>query len=91
MFKCCLSGASGIIKQICLDLLPDIFLEKLINMTYFVFLVIVRIILIVQKEYLLVKPARDAAIIAKLEAEALSVPEGPLHTDNEWNIRWVLG
>lgn len=52
---------------------------------------IVRIILIVQKEYLLVKPARDAAIIAKLEAEALSVPEGPLHTDNEWNIRWVLG
>ncbi|KAI5562936.1 hypothetical protein POPTR_015G096300v4 [Populus trichocarpa] len=40
-----------------------------------------------QKEYLLVKPARDAAIIAKMEAEALSVPEGPLHTDNEWNIR----
>ncbi|KAL9338100.1 hypothetical protein Peur_069869 [Populus x canadensis] len=42
-----------------------------------------------QKEYLLVKPARDAAIIAKMEAEALSVPEGPLHTDNEWNISVV--
>ncbi|KAG5230326.1 thiF family protein [Salix suchowensis] len=39
-----------------------------------------------QKEYLLVKPARDAAIRAKMEAEALLVPEGPLHTDNEWNI-----
>lgn len=42
-----------------------------------------------QKEYLLVKPDRDAAIIAKMEAEALSVPEGPLHTDNEWNISVV--
>ncbi|KAL3571269.1 hypothetical protein D5086_028518 [Populus alba] len=42
-----------------------------------------------QKEYLLVKPARDAAIIAKMEAEALSVPEGPLHADNEWNISVV--
>ncbi|XP_011023998.1 PREDICTED: ubiquitin-like modifier-activating enzyme 5 isoform X1 [Populus euphratica] len=42
-----------------------------------------------QKEYLLVKPAREAAIIAKMEAEVLSVPEGPLHTDNEWNISVV--
>ncbi|KAJ6875809.1 ubiquitin-like modifier-activating enzyme 5 [Populus alba x Populus x berolinensis] len=42
-----------------------------------------------QKEYLIVKPARDAAIIAKMEADALSVPEGPLHTDNEWNISVV--
>lgn len=40
----------------------------------------------VQKEYLLAKPARDAAK-AKLEAETLPVTEGPLHDDNEWNIR----
>ncbi|KAJ6888900.1 hypothetical protein NC652_029866 [Populus alba x Populus x berolinensis] len=36
-----------------------------------------------QKEYLLEKPARDAAIRAKMEAEALLVPEGQLHADNE--------
>ncbi|KAK4791215.1 hypothetical protein SAY86_031628 [Trapa natans] len=41
-----------------------------------------------QKEYLLVKPARDAAK-AKMEAEALLVAEGPLHADNEWNISIV--
>ncbi|KAL9335376.1 hypothetical protein Peur_072557 [Populus x canadensis] len=40
-----------------------------------------------QKEYLLEKPAGDAAIRAKMEAEALLVPEGPLHADNEWDIR----
>ncbi|KAL3575455.1 hypothetical protein D5086_023556 [Populus alba] len=40
-----------------------------------------------QKEYLLEKPARDAAIRAKMEAEALLVPEGQLHADNEWDIR----
>ncbi|KAG6753218.1 hypothetical protein POTOM_043265 [Populus tomentosa] len=40
-----------------------------------------------QKEYLLEKPASDAAIRAKMEAEALLVPEGPLHADNEWDIR----
>jgi ubiquitin-like modifier-activating enzyme 5 len=44
-----------------------------------------------QKEYLLEKPAGDAAISAKMEAEALLVPEGPLHADNEWDIRWFLG
>lgn len=42
-----------------------------------------------QKEYILAKPARDAAIKAKLEAEALSSIEVPLHTDNEWNISVV--
>jgi hypothetical protein len=26
-----------------------------------------------------------------MEAEALLVPEGPLHADNEWDIRWFLG
>ncbi|CAL9776976.1 unnamed protein product [Musa acuminata subsp. burmannicoides] len=41
-----------------------------------------------QKEYLLTKPARDAAAKAKLEAES-SKNEGPLHTDNEWNISVV--
>lgn len=44
-------------------------------------------ILTVQKEYLLVKPARDAASKAKMEAEASSVTEAPLHLDNEWEIR----
>lgn len=42
-----------------------------------------------QKEYLLEKPAGDAAIRAKMEAEALLVPEGPLHADNEWDISVV--
>ncbi|KAK9668909.1 hypothetical protein RND81_13G095300 [Saponaria officinalis] len=39
-----------------------------------------------QREYMLAKPARDAAAKAKMEAEALLAPEGPLHDDNEWNI-----
>ncbi|KAL6279970.1 hypothetical protein ACE6H2_016851 [Prunus campanulata] len=42
------------------------------------------------KEYLLGKPARDAALKAKMEAEvSSSVPESPLHLDNEWEIRVV--
>lgn len=40
-----------------------------------------------QEEYILAKPARDAAAKAKMEAKALSTEEGPLHDDNEWNIR----
>lgn len=43
-----------------------------------------------QKEYLLTKPARDAAAKAKMEAEALAEPEVPVHADNEWNIRYIL-
>lgn len=43
----------------------------------------------VQKEYLLAKPARDAAAKAKMEAEALVVAECPIHVDNEWNIRYL--
>ncbi|GAV80774.1 ThiF domain-containing protein [Cephalotus follicularis] len=42
-----------------------------------------------QNEYLLAKPARDAAAKAKMEAEASSVVETPLHDENEWNIRVV--
>ncbi|XP_054822479.1 ubiquitin-like modifier-activating enzyme 5 [Prosopis cineraria] len=42
-----------------------------------------------QEEYVLAKPARDAAAKAKMEAEALSTEEGPLHDDNEWNISVV--
>ncbi|KAE8694542.1 Ubiquitin-like modifier-activating enzyme 5 [Hibiscus syriacus] len=43
-----------------------------------------------QKEYLLAKPARDAAAKAKMEAEAkVTVADVPLHTDNEWNISVV--
>ncbi|XP_058088179.1 ubiquitin-like modifier-activating enzyme 5 isoform X2 [Magnolia sinica] len=42
-----------------------------------------------QKEYISMKPARDAAAKAKMEAEASSRKEGPLHTDNEWNISVV--
>ncbi|GKD82687.1 hypothetical protein Tco_1349526, partial [Tanacetum coccineum] len=39
-----------------------------------------------QKEYMLIKPARDAAAKAKMEEE-LSAIEIPIHADNEWNIR----
>ncbi|KAH0876675.1 hypothetical protein HID58_064069 [Brassica napus] len=43
-----------------------------------------------QKEYMLAKPARDAAAKAKKEAEAATaVDDGPLHDDNEWNISVV--
>ncbi|XP_057971667.1 ubiquitin-like modifier-activating enzyme 5 [Malania oleifera] len=42
-----------------------------------------------QKEYILAKPARDAEEKGKMEAEALSVTEGPVHIDNEWNISVV--
>lgn len=42
-----------------------------------------------QKEYILKRPARDAAAKAKMEAEALAEPEGPIHADNEWNISVV--
>ncbi|XP_022994401.1 ubiquitin-like modifier-activating enzyme 5 [Cucurbita maxima] len=42
-----------------------------------------------QKEYIIAKPARDAAAKAKMEAEALTVEEIPLHADNEWNISVV--
>ncbi|CAN0905963.1 Ubiquitin-like modifier-activating enzyme 5 [Linum grandiflorum] len=43
-----------------------------------------------QKEYLVLKPERDAAAaIAKMEAEASLASEGPLHDDNEWNISVV--
>ncbi|KAL2932812.1 Ubiquitin-like modifier-activating enzyme 5 [Bienertia sinuspersici] len=39
-----------------------------------------------QKEYMLMKPAREAAAKAKLEAESLLVVDTPIHADNEWNI-----
>lgn len=42
-----------------------------------------------QKEYILEKPARDAAAKAKMEAEASSATECSLHADNEWNISVV--
>ncbi|ESW27544.1 hypothetical protein PHAVU_003G211200 [Phaseolus vulgaris] len=42
-----------------------------------------------QEEYMLAKPARDAAAKAKMEAEVLSTEEVPLHDDNEWNISVV--
>ncbi|KAJ0245023.1 Ubiquitin-like modifier-activating enzyme 5 [Hirschfeldia incana] len=43
-----------------------------------------------QKEYMLAKPARDAAAKAKMEAEAATaIDDGPLHDDNEWNISVV--
>lgn len=45
-----------------------------------------KIFIYVQKEYNISKPARDAAARAKMEAEASSATEGPLHDDNEWNI-----
>ncbi|KAL8140124.1 hypothetical protein V2J09_006145 [Rumex salicifolius] len=42
-----------------------------------------------QKEYNLLKPARDAAARAKMEAEALLVKEIPIHDENDWNISVV--
>ncbi|KAM3704215.1 hypothetical protein ACJW30_04G161000 [Castanea mollissima] len=42
-----------------------------------------------QQEYIVAKPARDAALKAKMEAEALLVPDCPLHADNEWSISVV--
>lgn len=36
------------------------------------------------------KPARDAAAKAKIEAEASSPNEEPLHLENEWNIRYCF-
>ncbi|XP_078432900.1 NAD(P)-binding Rossmann-fold superfamily protein [Wolffia australiana] len=41
-----------------------------------------------QRKYLLVKPAREAALKAKMEAEA-SKDTGPIHADNEWEISVV--
>ena len=43
---------------------------------------------ILQKEYILAKPVREAEARAKMEAEALPTMETPLHEDNEWNIRY---
>lgn len=48
-------------------------------------------IIVLQKEYILAKPARDAAAKAKMEAEASAAAAAgdmPLHDDNEWNIRY---
>ncbi|KAK9108487.1 hypothetical protein Syun_024498 [Stephania yunnanensis] len=42
-----------------------------------------------QKEFALAKPARDAIAKAKMEAEASSLAECPVHEDNEWNISVV--
>lgn len=39
-----------------------------------------------QKEYMLAKPAREAAAKAKMETEASLTSEIPLHSENEWNI-----
>jgi len=39
---------------------------------------------------MLAKPARDAAAKAKMEAEAPSTEEVPLHEENEWNIRCLM-
>ncbi|KAG5106350.1 hypothetical protein JHK82_043320 [Glycine max] len=42
---------------------------------------------ILEEEYMLAKPARDAAAKAKMEVEAPSTEEVPLHEEIEWNIR----
>lgn len=44
----------------------------------------------IQKEYMLAKPARDAAAKAKMETESSLAEEIPLHVDNEWNIRYYF-
>ncbi|XP_026664754.2 ubiquitin-like modifier-activating enzyme 5 isoform X3 [Phoenix dactylifera] len=43
-----------------------------------------------QNEYIQTKPARDAAAKVKVEAEASAATEGPLHLENDWNIRFYL-
>lgn len=50
----------------------------------------VEMIIALQNDYILAKPARDAAAKAKMQAEASTSVEGPLHFDNEWNIRYNL-
>ncbi|GLT30827.1 hypothetical protein SLA2020_056110 [Shorea laevis] len=42
-----------------------------------------------QKEYIIARPAREAAAKAKREAETSAITETPLHADNEWNISVV--
>ncbi|KAM7471522.1 hypothetical protein LguiA_009705 [Lonicera macranthoides] len=42
-----------------------------------------------QKEYILTKPAGDVAAKVKMESEASSATECPVHADNEWNISVV--
>ncbi|XP_011624890.1 ubiquitin-like modifier-activating enzyme 5 isoform X2 [Amborella trichopoda] len=39
-----------------------------------------------QKEYIKMKPVRDVAAKAKMEAEASNSEEASLHADNEWSI-----
>ncbi|KAG5022443.1 hypothetical protein JHK82_018355 [Glycine max] len=43
-----------------------------------------------EEEYMLAKPARDAAAKAKMEVEAPSTEEVPLHEEIEWNIRCLM-
>ncbi|GAB4860440.1 hypothetical protein Ancab_035600 [Ancistrocladus abbreviatus] len=42
-----------------------------------------------QKEYILAKPAREAAAKAVMETEMSLAAESPLHVDNEWDISVV--
>ncbi|GMH23445.1 hypothetical protein Nepgr_025288 [Nepenthes gracilis] len=42
-----------------------------------------------QKEYIIARPAREAAAKAEMVAEALLFTGGPLHADNEWSISVV--
>lgn len=59
-------------------------------LTFFCFRLTLKLLFIMQKEYMSAKPAREAAAKAKLEAEALLTVEIPIHADNEWNIRYFI-
>jgi hypothetical protein len=42
-----------------------------------------------QREYIQMKPARDAAAKARVESEAACASSLPVHYDNDWNIRYL--
>lgn len=78
MFQFCLSGAAG--KR-----------NRFLHVFHVIwgFLLMLEWVIVLQKEYILSKPARDAVAKAKMEAEALSTAaDVPIHVDNEWNIRY---
>lgn len=81
MFQCCLFGETGAQAEQSFCHNP---LLKSVLSNFSIYLWIAT----EQKEYMLVKPARDAAAAAKAKIEAEeSVEPECLHDDNEWNIR----
>lgn len=76
MLKCSLFGATSIVNLTFSLQIIQLSLDILIKRSFKL-----------QREYILAKPARDAAAKAKMEEEASKLIEVPIHDDNEWNIR----